>query len=325
MNLSVCKFVFKTVVVDNNAITCSRASTVGGAGIERGSGEEKHCGEERKQSENQQRPPLLLNRHPCALLPHLWLWLWFWFRYNIQSRRILEVSVPICYLERVCDGLRRKCRMITGHWAVGSVSSEERKINLILRHLKEEMSDEFLFLGFEISHIYLGPAYLIFSQLVLYKAYWLFGVGVCKKLAKLSLVLARFRFGLNFLKSKYFNFGFGVGFFDSEIDRTNWYIDIYVNLKHDRVNSLVEWRACFGYLFTSLSLHLSLLILGFLGFCVILSPFDKKKNLLSLFFFLFCFVSHIPNTETWLNGTETKCNWSVQHPFLTSWFWCSMC
>ena len=234
MNLSVCKFVFlfffKTVVVDNNAITCSRASTVGGAGIERGSGEEKHCGEERKQSENQQRPPLLLNRHPCALLPHLWLWLWFWFRYNIQSRRILEVSVPICYLERVCDGLRRKCRMITGHWAVGSVSSEERKINLMLRHLKEETSDEFLFLGFEISHIYLGPAYLIFSQLFLYKAYWLFWVGVCKKLvnrkswlklAKLSLVLVRFGFGLNFLKSIYFNFGFGVGFFHSEIDRTN--------------------------------------------------------------------------------------------------------
>ena len=53
--------------------------------------------------------------------------------------------------------------MITRHWAVGSVSSGERKINLMLRHLKEEMSNEFLFLGFEISHIYLGPAYLIFS------------------------------------------------------------------------------------------------------------------------------------------------------------------
>ena len=81
-----------------------------------------------------------------------------------------QVSVPICYLERVCDCLRRKCRMITGHWTVGSVSSEERKINLMLRHLKEKMSDEFLFLGFEISHIYLGPACLIFSQLFPYKA-----------------------------------------------------------------------------------------------------------------------------------------------------------
>ena len=60
--------------------------------------------------------------------------------------------------------------MITRHWAVGSVSSGERKINLMLRHLKEEMSNEFLFLGFEISHIYLGPAYLILSQLFLNKA-----------------------------------------------------------------------------------------------------------------------------------------------------------
>ena len=104
-----------------------------------------------------------------------------WFRYNIQSRRILEVSVPICYLERVCDGLRRKCRMITRHWAVGSVSSGERKINLMLRHLKEKMSDEFLFLGFEISHIYLGPSFLICSLLFLYKAcYWLFWVFIFK-------------------------------------------------------------------------------------------------------------------------------------------------
>ena len=142
-----------------------------------------------------------------------------WFRYNIQSRRILEVSVPICYLERVCDGLRRKCRMITRHWAVGSVSSGERKINLMLRHLKEEMSNEFLFLGFEISHIYLGPAYLIFSQVFLNKAYWLFWVGVCKKLVNpknwLKLVkpspIFQFSFGtvqiwFEFLKIEIFQF-----------------------------------------------------------------------------------------------------------------------
>ena len=60
------------------------------------------------------------------------------------------------------------------------------------------------------------------------------------KLAKLSLVLVRFGFGLNFLKSKYFNFGFGVGFFHSVIDRTDRYIDIYVNLKYDRMSNLVE-------------------------------------------------------------------------------------
>ena len=46
----------------------------------------------------------------------------------------------------------------------------------------------------------------------------------------------------------------------------------------------------------------------------------KKKI---FFFFLIAFVSHIPNTKTRSNGTETKCNQSVWHPFLTNQFHCS--
>ena len=44
----------------------------------------------------------------------------------------------------------------------------------------------------------------------------------------------------------------------------------------------------------------------------------KKKS-----FFLIAFVSQIPHTETQPNGTETKCNRSVRHPFLTNQFHCS--
>ena len=53
-------------------------------------------------------------------------------------------------------------------------------------------------------------------------------------------VLVRFSFRLNFLKSKYFSFGFGAGFFHPKIYQINRYIEVYVSLKHNSVSSLVE-------------------------------------------------------------------------------------
>ena len=52
-------------------------------------------------------------------------------------------------------------------------------------------------------------------------------------------------------------------FFYPKIDRTDRYIHIYVSLKHNKVSSLVEWRACVNHLFIGLSLHLSILSFNF--------------------------------------------------------------